>query len=86
MQWIVDGTVHLTEICQVARWHWRTCVAGLESAGLSHDDACTYAGWAFGTDAVYQRAVGDETLTPEEYARLRVAASDPPMHPVAPGL
>lgn len=86
MQWIVDGTVHISTICQQARWRWRDCVAALVAAGLSDEDAVTYAGFCFGEDLVYQRAVNDEALDPEYYARLSVAASVPPLHRAPPDL
>jgi hypothetical protein len=85
VRWLVDG-IDLTAICQAARWQWRGVVQGLELAGLTHADALVFGAWAFGDDVRYQRAVSDESLTAEQFARLRVAASDPPMHSAGPPL
>lgn len=84
MQWLVDGTVHLSQICTAARWRWNACIAGLRAAGLTANDAAVFAGFAFGTDARYQAAVSDESLSDAEYARLSVAASPGGTHPVPP--
>jgi len=84
MQWIVDGTIHLTEICTAAKWRMKTCVENLMAKGLTEDDARTFAAFAFGTDAVYQRAIGDESLTIEQYARLAISSSTPPEHSAGP--
>lgn len=84
VRWRVDGSIELSDICQSQRWILRDCLTALELAGLSHDDAVIYAGWAFGSDARYQRAVADESLTDAQYARLSIAASGDGMHPVGP--
>jgi len=84
VQWLVDGNVHLTEICTTAKWHLKTCITGLMAAGLSEPDAKRFAVWAFGTDAVYQRAIGDESLSVEDYARLSITSSAPAEHSAGP--
>ena len=86
MQWIIDGSVHLTEICVSAGWKWSTILTNLVAAGLTEDDAATFAGWAFGSDAMYQRAIGDESLTEDQYARISIRASGDDMHPAPPNL
>ena len=84
MQWLVDGSVELTAICTAAGWKWKKCVQGLLDAGLTQGDAEVFAGWAFGTDAVFQMAVSDEALTDGEYARLSITRSVVMKHPVPP--
>lgn len=86
MQWIVDGSIHLTSICTAARWKWKDCVTALVAAGLTPEDAQLYAGFAFGMDPMYQRNIADESLEPGEYARLSIAASGDGMHPAPPNL
>lgn len=84
MQWIVDGSIHLSEICTTQKWIWKDCITALEAAGLSMADAELYAGFAFGTDAVYQRSVSDESMTAEEYARISIQPSGDGMHTIGP--
>lgn len=84
MQWLVDDTIHLTEICVHAGWKWHKCINDLVAAGLTDDDAAIFCGWAYGTDAMYQRAIGDESLTEEQYTRLSIRASGDGMHPAPP--
>lgn len=86
MQWIIDGSIHLSEICVHAGWKWQQCIDDLVAAGLLEVDAATFAGWAFGSDAMYQRAIGDESLTSEQYARISIRASGGGMHPAPPNL
>lgn len=86
MRYVVDGHVDLTGICQAARWKGKACMVGLQGAGLNAEDAEAFMLWAFGTDAVYQRAVSDEALSAERYARITITASSPAMHSVGPPL
>ena len=84
MQWIVDGSIHLSEICAAHLWREKFCIPALKTAGLSDEDAWVYYIWATGTDAVYQRAVGDENLTDDQYARISVTHSGAKTHPIGP--
>jgi len=84
MQWLLDSTIHLTEICTAAKWKFKDCVAALIAQGILEDDARTFTCWAFGTDAIFQNAIGDESLTEDQYARLSITASVPPEHSAGP--
>ena len=86
MQWVIDGTVHLTSICQTARWKGKACLAALEAAGLTPADAQLYMLFAFGTDAEYKRSVHDECLSAAQYARLSITNSPHGTHPCCPNL
>jgi len=86
MQWLIDGTVHLTEICTAQKWKWRNCITALIAAGLTPDDANAYAAFAFSSDPMYQRSVSQESLTTAQYARIRVAASGNGLVPAPPNL
>lgn len=86
MQWIVDGIIPLTQLCTTAKWKFKDCITALIAEGLSTEDAVIFARFAFGTDAVYQRAVSDEFLTIENYKRLSITSSDPAEHSAGPPL
>ena len=86
MHYVVDGSIDITAICTAAKWRGCACLVALEAAGLSPADADVYMRWAFATDAQYQRSVSQESLTPEQYARISIIASPDGLQPAPPAL
>ena len=47
MQWVADGTVNITAVCEMAEWHLATAIDALAAKGLTRPDAEAFADLAF---------------------------------------
>ena len=70
-EWIIDGHIGLSSICEAKRWHLASVIHELVACGLSRRDAEAFADFAFAAQA----AVYDDPLelSPEQFLRLTVA-------------
>jgi len=67
--WLIDGCVNLTALCENERWHLASVIGRLLDIGLERRDAEAFASLAF-ADAAVAGDWPDELVTPEQRARL----------------
>jgi len=70
-EWLIDGHIGLSSICESCRWHLASVIHELVACGLTRRDAEAFADFAFAAQA----AVHDDPLelTPEQFLRLSTA-------------
>jgi len=74
--WMIDGCINLTALCENERWHLASVIARLQQIGLERRDAQAFACFAF-ADAAVAGDWPDELVTPEQRARLTRGAEGP---------
>ncbi len=69
-EWLIDGHIGLSSICESCKWHLASVIDELVEVGLTRRDAEAFADFVFAAQA----AVYDDPLelTPEQFLRLSV--------------
>jgi hypothetical protein len=73
MNWIIDATIDLTQICENAAWHLATAIDALVASGLSRQDAEAFAGFAFREHAKVGDGKPEDFIDDAQYERLTLA-------------
>ena len=65
MNWMIDGEINLTEICEREGWHRLSVVDALEAQGIGRGDAQEFTEFAFNNMATIK---DEDYMLPENLA------------------
>ncbi len=68
--WMLDGKINLTQICEKEEWHLASVVAALRGEGVPVTDAEAFAGFVFCDEATISDDRPEDHVTDEQYDRL----------------